>query len=319
MLATYNGAQFLEELLDSLFAQTRQDFTLLVADDGSTDGTPAILADYARRYEGRIRMLPASPGPRGALANFARLLDGASGDYVLLCDQDDVWLSDKIEASVDGMQSLEARSPPGTPLLVHTDLVVVGRDLEVLGPSFFRYAGIDPHRNDLTALLLANVATGCATIVNRALYERARPIPREAMMHDHWLALVAAACGAMEAIDRPCILYRQHGRNLIGAKPPSAASTAQRIRQTLFSGERRGVLMRYARQAATLLARYGREMSEEQRRATTTLATLWSMPRWRRFVRLRRSGLGLRGFLRNVALFVVVTRGAATRRGRRQA
>jgi glycosyltransferase involved in cell wall biosynthesis len=314
-LATYNSERFLAELLDSLFAQTRQDFTLVVADDGSADRTLDILDDYSGRHEGRIRIVAAGPGPRGVLANFGRLIDNVAADYVLLCDHDDVWLPEKIALSLERLQALEARQPPGTPLLVHTDLVVVGPQLEVLGPSFFRYSNIDPRRNDLVRLLLANVVTGCATIVNRALYERARPIPPQAMMYDHWLALVAATFGAIDYLDRPTILYRQHGGNVIGAQRPGTASTMERVRQTLFSDRRRSVMMRYCRQAGVLLERFGGEMTAEQRRATATLATLWSVGRWRRFARLRRSRLGLKGFVRNAALFIVVTRGGRAKPG----
>ena len=307
-LATYNSEPFLSALLDSLFAQTNQAFTLIVSDDRSTDATLEILDRYASLHPGRIRLLPHHDEPLGPLGNFARLLDHATGDYLLLCDHDDVWLPNKIALSVESIQALEAEHRTNTPLLVHTDLIVAGPDLEVISPSLIRYAHIDPARNDLISLLTANVATGCATIVNRSLYERARPVPREAMMHDHWLALVAAALGAIAYVDQPTILYRQHGGNAIGAQKPGTATLIHRIRQTVFSDVRRRVMLRYSRNAAALLSRFGAEMRPHHRRATETLANLWSSSRWRRFALLRRSGLGMRGFVRNAALLVVVTR-----------
>jgi len=144
--------------------------------------------------------------------------------------------------------------------------------------------------------------------VNRALLERACPIPDGAMMYDHWLALVAVTTGAIAFVDAPTILYRQHGANAIGARP--RLTLLQRIWGTLVSDERERVLKRYSRQAALLLARFGDEMSPRHRAATETLARLWEMPRHRRFARLRQCGLGLRGLVRNVALFIVVTRPA---------
>lgn len=307
-LATYNSAPFLPELLDSLFAQTNQQFTLIAADDGSSDGTLDILARYASRYPGRIILLPRNTRPIGARGNFARLIDHAAADFLLPCDHDDVWLPNKIDLTLKRMLALEAAHSPETPLLVHTDLIVVGPELEVLGPSFFRYADIDPARNDLASLLTANVVTGCAAMANRALYERARPIPPVALMHDHWLALVAATFGAIAAIDEPTILYRQHGGNTIGAWGMGRALLIRRIGETLFSDSKRKVMMGYSRQAAALLARFGEQMSADARRRSGTLADLWSFSRWRRFALLRRSGMGLRGFVRSVALFIVVTR-----------
>jgi len=307
-LATYNSERFLPDLLESLFAQSVQGFTLVVADDGSADGTIDILTSYAELYPDRIRVVAGAKRHRGVLGNFARLLDHVTADYVLLCDHDDVWLPDKIALSLTAMLALETRHSTNIPLLIHTDLIVVGPQLEVLSASHMRYAGIDPTRNDLKSLLLGNVVTGCATIINRALYERARPIPPDAMMHDHWLALVASTIGAIEYVDQPTIMYRQHGGNAIGAQVPGTATLIHSIRQTLFSDDRRRVISRYSRQAAALLARFAGEMGADQRRMVATLANLWAGSRWARFIRLRRSGLLLRGLIRNAALLIVVTR-----------
>jgi len=306
-LATCNSAAYLPALLDSLFAQTRQDFTLLVSDDASRDATRAILDSYAKRFPGRISLLPGREERRGIIANFNYLLTCASAEYVFLCDHDDVWLPEKIELSLATMHALEAQHGREVPLLVHTDLAVTGPDLEVQADSFFAYARINPRRNDLVRLLLANVVTGCTAVVNRALRERACPIPQDAMMYDHWLALVAATTGAIAFVDAPTILYRQHDGNAIGAGTPSFF---QRVYGTLVSSERQRVMRRYSRQAAVLLARFGGEMSPRHRAATETLARLWEMPSHTRFERLRRCGLGLRGVVRNVALFIVVTRPA---------
>lgn len=310
-LATAQSERFLRELLDSLFAQTEQGFTLLVSDDGSGDATMEILEEYSRRHPGRIRIVARDRQPHGAAGNFSRLLDHARADYLLLCDHDDVWLPNKIALSRERMAELEAARGAAVPLLVHTDLVVVDERLEVIEPSMAKYWQASPPRSDLTSLLTANVATGCTIIMNRALYEKARPIPPEAMMHDHWLALVAAALGAIAYVDEAPILYRQHGGNLIGAPTRGTASLLQRIRNTLVGAERQKVMRRYSRQAAALLRRYRDEMSGDKRLATETLAEIWSVSRWRRFARLWRSGARLSGFARNVALFIVVTRGYA--------
>ncbi len=309
-LTTYNGESFLAAQLDSLFAQTRQDFTLIVSDDCSTDGTVGIVDAYSRRYPGRIRRLPPAASRLGVIANFDRVLEHSGADYTFLCDHDDVWLPHKIERSMAAMRALESKHGPATPLLVHTDLVVTGPGLEIFSDSFFDYAGLEPAKSGPVQLLLSNVATGCTTVINRALRLQGRPIPREAMMHDHWLALVAATTGAMAYVDDPTVLYRQHGGNVIGASRPAARRLVQRVFGTLVSREREQVLKRYSRQAAVLLERFEKHMAPQQRAAARTLARLWDMPRLRRFLALRRCGLGLAGPARNVALFIVVARGA---------
>lgn len=307
-LATFNSERFLRDLLDSLFAQTSQQFTLLVSDDGSTDDTLDILARYSRRYPGRIQVLPPAGRHLGPVMNFSRLLHAATADYLLLCDHDDVWLEHKIALSVNSICALEGFHGKSTPILAHTDLVIVGSDLRLIRPSFFDDSLSDRKPSDLTGLLTTNVATGCASVINRALYERARPIPPEAVMHDHWLALVAASVGAISFIAVPTILYRQHGNNFIGAAS-GPGPLWRRIRGTLFTDDRRQQMVRYSRQAAALLRRCGDDMGEEARRATETLARLWTVSRWRRLPLLWRSGLRLQGFVRNTALLIVAFRG----------
>ncbi len=309
-LTTYNSEAFLEAQLDSLFSQTCQDFTLIVSDDSSSDGTSAILESYSKRYPGRIRRLPPAQLRLGVIANFDRVLEHSSADYTFLCDHDDVWLPHKIEQSMAAMRALEAKHGSATPLLVHTDLVVTGPDLEIFSDSFFDYAGLEPANSGSVQMLLSNVASGCTTVINRALRLQARPIPSEAMMHDHWLALVAATTGAIAYVDDPTILYRQHGGNAIGGSRPATRRLMQRVFGTLVSRERERVLKRYSRQAAVLLDRLESQMSPSQRAAAQTLARLWDMPRLGRFRALRRCGLGLSGLPRSVALFIVVARAA---------
>lgn len=307
-LATFQSERFLRQQLDSLFAQTEQGFTVLIADDGSRDATVEIIAEYARRYPGRIRVVAHDRQAGGALGNFARLIDHATADHLFLCDHDDVWLPNKIELSLARMALLADTHGDEVPLLVHTDLVVVDENLKSLGSSFFRYQNLDPTRNDVLSLLTANVASGCAMVVNRALYERARPIPPEALMHDHWLTLVAATFGAIACVEEATILYRQHDNNVVGAKGSGAASLIRRAFLTLFSDDRERIIRRYSRQAAVLVQRYGSEMNDDIRRAATTLAEIWSVSRWRRFGQLWVNGLALSGFVRNVGLLIVVSR-----------
>lgn len=308
LLATHDGERFLPALLESVLAQEFAGFTILARDDGSTDATPAILGDYAGRHPGRLRILPPSRERGGACANFAALLDAAEADFVFLCDQDDVWLPGKMKLTYARMEELVASYGAETPLLVHTDLAITGPDLQPLADSIGRYCRIDHARSSLSDLLLSNVATGCTMLVNRALYALARPVPANVLMHDHWLAQVAAATGAILFEPTATILYRQHDDNTLGVQPANLADFATRVVRTLFTPGPARVLRAYCDQAALLLDRCGERMDPRERAEAATLATIWAQPRLSRLPRLWRAGLRKRSLAGNVALFLLLLR-----------
>lgn len=218
LLSTYNGARWLRPQLDSLLSQTFADWTLWARDDGSSDDSAAILADYARR-DPRVRVFSDDAGHLGAQKSFFKLIEKADTDspYLALCDQDDVWRQDKLQITLAAMRRLE-NGQDAVPALVHTDLRIVDKDLRVLYPSGKRHLRWQVLEGDFLARLLAqNVVTGCTTMINRALARAATPLPKEAMMHDWWLALVAAALGRVAYLDEATVEYRQHDSNASGS------------------------------------------------------------------------------------------------------
>lgn len=262
VLATYNGAAHLRAQLDSLLQQEQADWRLLVRDDGSTDATAEILADYARRCPERISLLPHDGRRLGGCGNFAELMAHASADYVMLCDQDDVWLPEKIRVTLAEMRRLEELHGQEAPLLVHSDCAVVDGELKPLSSSLWRLQGGQPRRCALNQLLVQNVVTGCTAMVNRALLERALPIPAGALMHDWWLALVTAAFGKIGALSRPTMLYRQHGGNQIGAQRWDLRYLVGLLGQRDVIHE---VLARDRRQAQAFSDHFGEALSPGQR------------------------------------------------------
>lgn len=291
LLATCNGEAYLAAALDSLLAQDLAEFTLIVSDDCSTDATPRIIADYAARHPDRFSILPSFGCRLGARGNFARLVDAAHADYVLFCDQDDIWQVGKISSSLALMREMESRYGSNMPLLVHSDLVVVDESLKVLGPSFFSYSGIDPARDTLSDLLLGNVVTGCTMLANRALCDLARPVPPDALMFDHWFALVAAGLGRIACLAQPTVLYRQHEANLIGARRPGSGHLTHRIMRTVRNRDILRILCRYSLQARELGARHGTRLAPADLGKVQALAGIWRQPRHRRIVTLASCGL----------------------------
>ena len=223
LMATFNGGQFIEDQLDSILCQTYSEWKLIIADDCSTDNTVSILEKYQRKYPDKISFYVNEYPTGSAKKNFFLLLDKASSDYVMLADQDDIWLKDKIELTYKMMLKAEKENDIDTPLLVHTDLCVVDQKLSVINKSIFAMQQMDYHRDQLNNLLVSNIVTGCTTMVNRALLNMLGRKPENTIMHDMWLALVAAAFGKIYFINKSTILYRQHGNNSNGAKNVTSA------------------------------------------------------------------------------------------------
>lgn len=297
LLATYNGAQFLAPQLDSIERQTIRSWRLMVRDDGSTDSTGGILADFRRRHPDRVRLVEDTAGRLGALGNYGRLLELSAAEYVCFCDQDDVWMPDRIERLLG---CAEARVGKPGPLLVHSDLEVVDRDLQTVAGSLWRYQYIRPERCRWQQLLVQNVVTGCASLLNRDLRDAVLPVSRDAVMHDWWIALVAASVGEIRWVKTPTVRYRQHGANDTGAKPWGmrhwVAKSDELFRPLTF----RQRIQAYRRQAAALAAHRSAPIPEAERDILTEFAALdrRNYPTRLRFV--VRHGIMKTGLLRNL-------------------
>ncbi|WP_417697048.1 glycosyltransferase family 2 protein [Psychromonas sp.] len=227
VLATYNGERFLEEQVRSI--QACVDYhalvsRLIIVDDGSTDNTICLIQDLAKQ-DHRIELHLNESGLHGPSHNFAYGLTKTSANYFMLCDQDDIWFPEKISLSIQHLKQAESRLSPQTPILVFSDKQIVDEELQLICHSYFSLKNIskDWHRT-FKQLCQQNVVSGCTTLFNRALMEKALPIPDQAYMHDWWLALVAHRCGEIVFIDKALIQYRQHHHNTIGARERSLSS-----------------------------------------------------------------------------------------------
>jgi len=274
LLATYNGARHLPELLASLESQSHSNWRLLVRDDGSQDLTEDILEDFRRRHGDRVRRIVNAGENLGSCRNFFHLLEHSTADYIMFCDQDDVWLPDKVAHTMNKMQGLEKQYGIETPLLVHTNFRVVDGELHLIAESGHRYQHIDPyHGAGLSRLLLQNIVTGCTMMINRPLRTLAPGVPTAALMHDHWLALVAATFGRIGYVADPTLLYRQHTANAVGAQQWNSAYMWQ------LAGQLPKIRMALARnrlQAEAFYQRYSTTLCAEKR---TLLEAFVSLPR----------------------------------------
>lgn len=214
LMATFNGATFLKQQLDSIRAQTYQEWDLYIRDDGSTDHTLEILADYAALDE-RIKVLTIS-GPHGTPAlNFGTLFNHVAvfkRNYLMFADQDDVWQPDKIALSLNLMQKQEqsiAHVP--SPLLIYSRFQWINEQGNLIEQDLTM-----PSTLSMEQLLNGNHAYGCTMMLNAALVAKIGKIPPNAYYHDYWVALVACAFGKAVLLPQPLLLYRQHPQNASG-------------------------------------------------------------------------------------------------------
>lgn len=209
LISTFNGEAWLEAQLDSLLAQRDVSVEVFARDDGSSDGTLAILARYAIHWPALAA--PLSGGNLGPAASFLTLLAAVPGDFdfYAFCDQDDVWLPDKLARACQRLAEL-----PGAALYC-SRVMCVDAALRAVGPA--------PIKDDarFEALLFENIAFGVTVVMNRdgaSLVRERLPARGTIIMHDWWCALVISALGRVTYDPRPGVLYRQHGGNQIGQR-----------------------------------------------------------------------------------------------------
>lgn len=198
-MATYNGASFLSEQLQSFVSQTRLPDELVVMDDGSTDGTPELIAEFARRAPFEVHF-HRNEKTLGYSGNFSAALERTSGDLVFLSDQDDVWFDEKLE-----YQERKAAEHPKM-LLFMNDAVLTDGQLNPVGLTKLgqiRSAGLA----DSWFIM------GCCCAVRRQLLELCLPIHKDFRAHDDWIVPFAEGLNAKLLSERPLQYYRRHGSN----------------------------------------------------------------------------------------------------------
>lgn len=258
LMATYNGEKYVREQVESIQKQSFTDWRLLVSDDCSTDATIDIIQSLMNKDK-RIKIVSRGIRHGSAKSNFMNLLTKSDAPYVMFCDQDDVWLPNKIEMTYFGMKGME-QDKEDVPLLVFTDMEVVDRELNTLHCSFERMSNINPHRTTLSQLLAQSVGAGCTMMINRTAvkYALKQKCYEGIVMHDWWLSLICSAFGHILFINKPTSLYRQHGENEVGA---SNYSPFARVFQ--FEEMRKSVLSTI-QQAIAFRETYRNEMTINQ-------------------------------------------------------
>lgn len=221
LLSTFNGEPYLRQQLDSLLAQDYPHIRIQIRDDGSTDSTIEILRGYAKTYS-NIRF---TCGPNlGAATSFFALLNEADPDctHFAFCDQDDVWLPNKISRAVAAMETAGDLHPS----LYFSRVEYVDAQLRPLGISR------KPRQLGFGNALVENCAPGCTMLMNaQARQLLLARLPQRFFIHDSWCYLVISAFGHLIFDDIAPIRYRQHSTNVLGAATNPISSLKSRLRR----------------------------------------------------------------------------------------
>lgn len=217
LLATYNGEAFLPQQLDSLLNQTYTNFTILVRDDGSTDATNVILTKYVNRFPNKIEIIADALKNVGTVNNFEILLQKSKAPYIAFADQDDIWLPNKIEISLQKIITLE-QANKATPCMVFSDLNWIDDQNNIINKSVWNALHLHPNYFTLNRLLIQNIPHGNTILINQAMKNMVLPFTETIIMHDHWIALVAATVGKWTHIEEPTVQLRFHQKNVTQIK-----------------------------------------------------------------------------------------------------
>jgi glycosyltransferase involved in cell wall biosynthesis len=292
LLSTWNGEAWLPELLDSLQQQTFTDWELLVRDDGSQDKTVKLLLEWQQQYPQKLVHLQLDGRHLGSTASFSALVEASSAPYLMFCDQDDVWLPEKIAMQAGAIERI-CHAHGDKPVLVHSDLTLVNENNTLMTPSFWQWRAFDVYQPKRD-YLLTNTVTGCATIFNRAAADKAFPVPPGVLHHDRWLGLVCVWFGIVYPLQQRLLFYRQHDHNAVGAgqmayQHVDACSIPLRLKN--WSG-----------QAGIFLQQFGDELSAEDYCLIEALAELQHLSGWERRRHILQHRLFKRGVMANLAL-----------------
>lgn len=210
-LATYNGEKFILRQLNSVISQISIEDQVIVVDDCSTDNTVGLIKEsFGERVE-----IKRNSTNMGVIKSFEKAISFATGDVIFLCDQDDIWETDKVSKVIKAFEHQEA-------VLVAHDAFVVDGAENLVHPSWNSYN--NNKKKGIVGNIVKNSFTGCCMAFKKELKKDILPFPEQIDMHDQYIALVAMVKKQkIVYIDEPLMKYVRHGGNVTGTKKRTLA------------------------------------------------------------------------------------------------
>ncbi len=211
-LAAYKGEKYIEEQLRSILPQLSYDDEIIVSDDKPGGQTEKIVKRIAGEDS---RVVWVEGKGKGVVANFINAIRHCKGDKIFLCDQDDIWLPNKVKMVMEEFEN-------GADLVLHNAYVTDG-DLNITNHSFFNTRS---SKKGIFRNIIKNSYMGCCMAFDKKMLKFIMPIPQHIPMHDQWIGIICEIYGTVKFVDMPLIYYRVHGNNVTGGK----TTTEQKLR-----------------------------------------------------------------------------------------
>lgn len=216
-MATYNGASFIRQQIDSIVSQLGSEDEIIFSDDGSIDSTLSIISGYNdKRFKIVGNTRSGSPAK-----NFERGLSHCTGELIFLADQDDLWMPEKVQQMRHHLQTFD---------LVLTDCSIINEHNKKIHDSFFIK---QRSKKGLIPNLVHNSYMGCCMAFNRKILERILPFPPDLKAHDQWIGLIAERHYKVHFLHEPLVQYRRHGQNYSFTAEKSSFSLFEKINHRL--------------------------------------------------------------------------------------
>lgn len=215
VIATYNGARFIREQLESIIGQTYPNIEIIIVDDASKDDTIAIVKEYTIK-DPRVRLHPSEIN-MGFLKNFERGVLLCQGDYVALSDQDDIWLPQKIEVLIRERKDHA---------LIYCNSELIDQNGKSLGIKLTDLKNLENFDSPIN-YTVGGTASGHAMMVKKDVMLQSLPWP-SMVTHDFWIGFVSTFTSPLKFVDQVLVLYRQHDANVVGVTGGGAIATPQK-------------------------------------------------------------------------------------------
>lgn len=256
LISTYNGEKYISAQIESILAQSYQDVSLLIRDDGSEDATLKYIEKFAEKYKGKIRYFSGSNiGPKQSFFELIRLAD-PNASYYSFCDQDDIWMKDKLLKAVTALNKEEQNQP----LLYFTPTILTDEKLTHIKV----WPGLSDVRPSFFNALAENIVVGTTAVFNnnaRKLLILENVNFQNMIMHDWWSYLCISAFGQVIYDKEPSVFYRQHQANLIGGNRDLLALLGRKLSSFSVNKGKRALY----KQAIEFSNHYGNSISGEKK------------------------------------------------------
>lgn len=314
IMAAYNGEAYIREQIMSIRESTHKDWVLWIFDDGSSDNTAETVKSQVEEDTERIHYI-VNTSNKGVTLNFLEGVRFAAGykeesfegteavnQYFMFCDQDDVWMPDKIEKSLKAMKRFEKKYSCKLPLVIFTDAIIADEHLGAISSSFHKSNHLNTSKLGFGNILMENKLIGCTMMFNTALVKKLTVLPVHARYHDWWIGILGAAFGHIVYLPHPTIYYRQHGGNVVG----NQEFTGYVKKRMATLKEQKKVIVSNVAQAQEFYEIYKESLSDDKKMKVYAMAELlkrnWAVRRLLCF----RYGFLKSGFVRNAALMLIL-------------